>query len=81
MDPSHFDQHVAERLDALVADAAAAHGEDPAAAGLVVALSGGPDSVALLAATAAWAQIRQVSAKSSARITGNSPKTAATCAR
>jgi tRNA(Ile)-lysidine synthase len=46
---------VIEALDRLVADAADAHGEDGAAAGLVVALSGGPDSVALLLAAHRWA--------------------------
>ncbi len=41
------------RLDALVS--AAAHGRDPAQSGLLIALSGGPDSVALLIAAHAWA--------------------------
>jgi len=58
MDPSSFEDHVASRLDQLVSAAARAHGEDPAATGLLVALSGGPDSVALLAAAATWARTR-----------------------
>ena len=47
MDPSSFEDHVAWRLDQLVETG-----------GLLVALSGGPDSVALLTAAAAWARTR-----------------------
>ncbi len=56
MDASSFENRIGGQLDVLVADAASAHGEDPQAAGFVVALSGGPDSVALAAAAAAWAE-------------------------
>ena len=58
MDPSSFEDHVARQLDQLVSEAARVHGEDPGAAGLLIALSGGPDSVALLAAAVAWARTR-----------------------
>lgn len=47
---------VRAQLDALLPATARAHGEDPAAAGLLVALSGGPDSVALLHLATPWAR-------------------------
>ena len=46
---------VASRFDELVAAAAAAHGQPFDGAGLLVALSGGPDSVALLDLARRWA--------------------------
>ena len=42
-------------LDQLLAETAAVHGDDPDSAGLLVALSGGPDSVATLALASGWA--------------------------
>lgn len=45
-------------LDALASGAAGMHGEDPDTAGLLVAFSGGPDSMALLDLAAAWAAAR-----------------------
>jgi tRNA(Ile)-lysidine synthase len=46
---------VTEQLDTLVAAVARDQAADPARAGLLVALSGGPDSVALLDVSATWA--------------------------
>jgi len=51
---SQFIATVREQLALLLDDAARACGHDPAAAGVLVALSGGPDSVALLDVAAAW---------------------------
>ncbi len=51
-----LETQIRPRLEALTADAARAHGDDPATAGLLVALSGGPDSVALLAVACDWAR-------------------------
>lgn len=48
-------RRIVAEIDALVRAAAADHGDDPESAGLLVALSGGPDSVALLHLAAAWA--------------------------
>lgn len=50
-----FLTRVCRELDRLVADVAAEHGEDPARGGLLIALSGGADSVALLDAAMTWA--------------------------
>lgn len=52
--PNRFIATVCEQLALLLGDAARAHGQNPDSAGLLVALSGGPDSVALLDVAAAW---------------------------
>ena len=48
MQRSDLAGRVRSRLDTLSVEAARAFGEDPARAGVLVALSGGPDSVALV---------------------------------
>ncbi|HOX24880.1 MAG TPA: tRNA lysidine(34) synthetase TilS [Candidatus Krumholzibacteria bacterium] len=55
MTSSDLAGRVHARLADLTAEAARAFGEEPRAAGLLVALSGGPDSVALLALARDWA--------------------------
>jgi tRNA(Ile)-lysidine synthase len=52
--PSRFIATAHDQLAALLAEAARAHEQDPDQAGLLVALSGGPDSVALLDVAASW---------------------------
>jgi len=55
MQRSDLAGRVRSRLDTLSAEAARAFGEDAARAGVLVALSGGPDSVALVVLAAEWA--------------------------
>lgn len=54
-----FTARACAQLDALLAETARTYGEDPAGAGLLAAVSGGPDSVALLHLAAAWAAARR----------------------
>jgi tRNA(Ile)-lysidine synthase len=56
MSSTNLVQRIERKLAELVADAARDNGEDPGAAGVLVALSGGPDSVALLDVAARWAR-------------------------
>jgi len=58
MPASELIKRTAEALDALVAAAATEGAAGPGAPGVLVALSGGPDSVALVALAGRWAQDR-----------------------
>lgn len=57
--PPYLDNWVFETLAELVDEAARDHEQDPDQAGLLVALSGGPDSVALLDLSVRWARAEQ----------------------
>lgn len=58
MTSADLTSRIGRRLDELLGAVAVAHGEDPRAAGLLVAFSGGPDSLALLWLARSWALAR-----------------------